>query len=108
MGTVLLVGLAPSMVGLAPLVTIARQIRRMGLTAAAAAAVALCARSASAAPLTQLAQGYDYGGRHDRPYYYDYRPPACPYRYHWECWIDPYGRQGCGCRPDFGLYRGFY
>jgi len=110
-------GLAPA---LAPLVM---QMIKDGraLTALLAAAVAAsigCAVPASAAPasvsigqnatpLVHLAQGYYYGGRYYNGYYYGYRPP-CPYRYHWECWFDPYGRQGCGCRPDFGLHYGFY
>ena len=76
-------------------------------TAALAASLSLMAASASAGPVTQIAQGYDYSV-HYWPYNDGYRPPACPYRYHWECWIDPYGRQGCGCRPDFGLYPGLY
>jgi hypothetical protein len=76
--------------------------------AALAASLSTMAASASAAPFTQLAQGYDYGVRYYWPYYDGYRPPACPYHYHWECWVDPYGRQGCGCRPDFGLYPGLY
>ena len=75
--------------------------------AALAASLSGMAASASAAPV-QLAQGYDYGVRYYWPYYDGYRPPACPYRYHWACWSDPYGRQGCGCRPDFGLYPGLY
>jgi hypothetical protein len=84
-------------------------MRKTALAAAAlAASLCVIAASASAAPVTQLAQGYDYGVRYYSPYYDGYRPPACPYRYHWECWIDPYGRQGCGCRPDFGLYPGLY
>ena len=73
-----------------------------------AASVSVMAASASAAPVTQLAQGFDYTIRYYQPYYDGYRAPACPYRHHWECWIDPYGRQGCGCRPDFGLYPGLY
>lgn len=54
------------------------------------------------APLTQLAQGYDYSG-----YYYGGWRPACPYRYHWECWADIYGRPSCGCHPEPGLYTGW-
>ncbi len=84
-------------------------MRKTILAAAAlAACLAVIAGWASAAPVTQLTQGYDAGVRYYWPYYDGYRPPACPYRYHWACWIDPYGRRGCGCRPDFGLYPGLY
>ena len=76
----------------------------------AAAALLLCAVSASAATVTPATPVYYYGGgyRYYWPYYDGYRPPACPYRHHWACWIDPYGQQGCGCLPDFGLYPGLY
>jgi hypothetical protein len=56
-------------------------------------------------PFLQPAQGvyyghyYYYNGRYYPPY-----PPACPYRYHFECWNEPQGGKRCGCRPDFGLY----
>ena len=40
-------------------------------------------------------------------HYYDGRYPPCPYRYHWECWFDPYGHQSCGCHPEPGLYTGW-
>jgi hypothetical protein len=50
-------------------------------------------------PLVQLTQGYYYGGG----YYGAYRP-ACPERYYFACWFDPYGRQQCGCRPGLAYY----
>jgi hypothetical protein len=67
----------------------------------------------ASAPAGQIAPppvpvSYFYHYRYYWPYYDGYRPPACPYRHHWACWIDPYGRQGCGCLPDFGLYPGLY
>ncbi len=41
-------------------------------------------------------------------YYYDdgyhVHRPACPYRYYYACWSDPYGRPQCGCRPGIGYY----
>lgn len=86
-------------------------MRKTTFTAAAlAASLSAMAASASAAPapVTRIAQGYDYGVRYYWPYYDGYRPPACPSRYHWACWIDPYGRRGCGCLPNFGLYPGLY
>ncbi len=68
-----------------------------------------CVFSASATRATEFVPVSSYyGGYYYWPYYDGYRPPACPYRYHWECWLDPYGRPGCGCRPDFGLYPGLY
>lgn len=108
-------GLAP-VVGLVParvrLVMGARRASRVGLAAAVVvvAALVLPAPSTMAAALAQPVQAYDYGYVYPPPYSYNYayRPPACPYRYHWECWFDPYGRRGCGCRPDFGLYTNFY
>ena len=115
-GRVLLLGLAPSL-GRVPALVIAMASERIIVTTLLAAAIAASvigaapARSASpapnATPVVQLAQNYSYGDGYYRNYYYGYRP-ACPYRYHWECWFDAYGRQGCGCRPDFGLYPGFY
>ena len=74
-----------------------------------AAAISLCtivqpAASAdmtaqqNATPLIQLAQGYYYGGSYDA-----YRP-ACPERYYYACWSDPYGYAHCGCRPGIGFY----
>ena len=76
-----------------------------------AAVMALYSLAASAAPVTPATPvSYYYGGGYHYywPYYDGYRPPACPSRYHWACWVDPYGRQGCGCLPDFGLYPGLY
>ena len=110
-------GLAPALAPLVMRMTKDGQAS-MALLAAAIAASIGCAAPASAAPasvstgqnatpLVHPAQGYYYGGRYYGGSYYGYRPP-CPYRYHWECWFDPYGRQGCGCRPDFGLHYGFY
>jgi hypothetical protein len=85
-----------------------KSLTRLLAAAIAASTFAAPARSASltqnATPVVQLAQSDYYG---DRYYRYGYRP-ACPYRYHWDCWFDPYGRQGCGCLPDFGLYPGLY
>ena len=85
------------------------------IAAALAGAIALCG-SAAAAPASfatgqngsafvERVQGNYYG----RYYYYNGRyyppwPPACPYRYHYECWTDARGYRACGCRPDFGLY----
>jgi len=96
--------------GIGDAVTGDRKISTTLLAAAIAASIiaAAPARSASlapnATPVVQLAQSDYYSELY---YRYGYRP-ACPYRYHWECWFDVYGRQGCGCRPDFGLYPGFY
>ena len=84
-------------------------MRKTTLAAAAlAASLSAMAGLATAAPVTRIAQGYDYSVRYYWPYNDEYRPPACPYRYHRACWIDPYGRRSCGCRPDFGLYPGLY
>ncbi len=47
---------------------------------------------------TRLAGDYFYGDG-----YYVHRP-ACPYRYYYACWSDPYGRPHCGCRPGIGFY----
>ena len=52
----------------------------------------------NATPLIQLAQGQYYGD-----YYEAYRP-ACPERYFYACWSDPYGYAHCGCRPGLGYY----
>lgn len=75
----------------------------------AAVMIGLGAASASAGPVTPPPMPVSfYGYRYYWPYYDGYRPLACPYRHHWACWIDPYGQQGCGCLPDFGLYPGLY
>ncbi len=76
----------------------------------AAAAIALGSVSVSATPLAPpVPVSYYYGYyRYYWPYDDGYRPPACPYRHHWACWVDPHGRPGCGCLPDFGLYPGLY
>jgi hypothetical protein len=83
----------------------------MGKTvpAAIATAFALClwAFSASAAPATSQAPGPAPFTTWIQYHYYDGRYPACPYRYHWECWSAPSGRGSCGCRPDPGLYTGW-
>jgi hypothetical protein len=84
----------------------------MGKTmpAAIATAFVLClwTFSASAAPATASEipgpAPFTYRIQY---HYYDGRYPPCPYRYHWECWSDPYGRGCCGCRPDPGLYTGW-
>jgi hypothetical protein len=82
----------------------------MGKTmpAAFAAAFALClwAFSASAAPATLSEAPGPAPSTYWIQYHYG-RYPACPYRYHWECWSDRYGRGACGCRPDPGLYTGW-
>ncbi len=61
------------------------------------AAPAAASDDRGAAAYTQLA-GYYYDGG-----YYVHRP-ACPYRYYYACWSDPYGRPHCGCRPGIGYY----
>jgi hypothetical protein len=77
----------------------------------AAAAIGLSTITLPAAPATvsvahdtvsytQLVQGYYYYGDDA---YYGHRP-ACPYRYYYACWSDPYGRPHCGCRPGLGYY----
>jgi hypothetical protein len=97
-------------IGIGDAVTRDFKISAAVLAAAIAASTvsAAPARSASlaqsATPLAQLVQADYYT---DLYYRYGYRPP-CPYRYHWECWFDVYGRQGCGCRPDFGLHYYIY
>ncbi len=82
-------------------------VANIGWAAPASAAPVSVSTTPNATPLVHLAQGYYYGNRYYGGYYYGYRPP-CPYRYHWECWFDPYGRQSCGCQPDFGLHYGIY
>ena len=84
----------------------------MGKTmpAAIATAFALClwTFSASAAPVTWSQVPSPAPFIHWIQYhYYDGRYPACPYRYHWECRGDPYGRQSCSCYPEPGLYTGW-
>jgi hypothetical protein len=75
---------------------------------AAAFIVCLCPFSVSAAPATVSPLPSAVPFTHWVQYrYYDGRYPACPYRYHWECWFDPYGRQSCGCHPEPGLYTGW-
>ncbi len=75
----------------------------------AAAIIGLAAPAQRAAPATMLGEGnvasytrlageYYYGNG-----YYAHRP-ACPYRYYYACWSDPYGRPQCGCWPGIGFY----
>ncbi len=64
----------------------------MALTASAAVAQ-------NATPVTQWVQGYDYGD-----YYPGAYRPACPERYYYACWFDPYGYRHCGCRPGLAFY----
>jgi len=63
------------------------------------AAPASVAVQLNATPVIRLAQGEYYGGE----YYGAYRP-ACPERYYYACWSDPYGRGRCGCLPGFDYY----
>jgi len=76
----------------------------------ASAAIGLCAASLSAARAgvavqqnaispTQLVQGDCYDGP-----YYCVRRRACPDRYYYTCWSNPYGYRHCGCRPGFDYY----
>ena len=85
-----------------------RRTTRVILTAAALA-LGLYSLSASAAPAATIVAAPAPLPVQYAPYgRYDYgRYPPCPYRYHWECWLDPYGRNACGCRPEPGLYTGW-
>ncbi len=56
----------------------------------------------TATPLLRYAGNYYYGDQVLSPY-----PPACPYRFHYSCWHDPYGAPVCGCRRDPGIFE-FY
>jgi hypothetical protein len=78
---------------------------------AAHSAPADLAAPPNATPLTVPVQntysgGYPYAPYSQERYYFSGWRPACPYRYHWECW-GPYGAPACGCRPDPGLYTGY-
>jgi hypothetical protein len=83
---------------------------RKTMPAGIATAFALCfwTFSASAAPATMSAvpspAPFTYWVQYRS---YDGRYPACPYRYHWACWSDPYDRESCGCHPEPGLYTGW-
>ena len=79
----------------------------IALGTSALGASALGAAPASAMPATTPVASGPLLFIQPVQYRYDGRYPACPYRYHWECWFDAYGRQSCGCHPEPGLYTGW-